>query len=147
MTTVHSNQMQSQVRRRSAPLAGVQPPRPATRNFGERLARLRKAAGYTQHQLAAEIGSTRRKIAYHESESEHPPAHLLAELARALNVSIDELLGVSERRKATRAGPVSPRLERRMRQIETLAPRAKQQLIGLIDTFLTAERARQRAKP
>lgn len=56
-------------------------------------------------------------------------------------------LGVSERRKATRAGPVSPRLERRMRQIETLAPRAKQQLIGLIDTFLTAERARQGAKP
>jgi transcriptional regulator with XRE-family HTH domain len=144
---MHHPSLQSQERRSSALPAANKHPNPATRNFGERLARLRKAAGYTQHQLAAEIRSTRRKIAYHESESEHPPAHLLADLARALNVSIDELLGVSEHRKATRAGPVSPRLERRMRQIETLAPRAKQQLISLIDTFLTAERARQGVKP
>lgn len=144
---MYENRVYSPGRLPLTPAAMTKHPHPATRNFGERLARLRKAAGYTQYQLAAEIGSTRRKIAYHESESEHPPAHLLAELARALNVSIDELLGVSERRKATRAGPVSPRLERRMRQIETLAPRAKQQLIGLIDTFLTAERARHGAKP
>jgi hypothetical protein len=34
-----------------------------------------------------------------------------------------------------------------MRQIETLGPRAKQQLLGLIDTFITAERARHGAKP
>jgi len=63
--------------------------------FGARLARLRKAAGYTQHQLADEIGATRRQIAYYESESEHPPANLLADLARVLNVSTDDLLGLN----------------------------------------------------
>jgi transcriptional regulator with XRE-family HTH domain len=110
-------------------------------DFGMRLAQLRKAAGYTQHQLAAEIDSTRRKIAYYESESEHPPADLLADLARALNVSIDDLLGVSSRKKsAAKTIHISARLERRMRQIETLAPRPKQQLLGVIDTFIAASR-------
>jgi len=117
-------------------------------NFGTRLAQLRKAAGYTQHQLAAEIGSTRRKIAYYESESEHPPASLLTDLARAFNIGIDELLGVAPTTVATKVGTVSPRLERRMRQIETLPPKAKQQLLGLIDTFISAEQMRQgRALP
>jgi transcriptional regulator with XRE-family HTH domain len=119
---------------------------PAVTNFGKRLARLRKAAGYTQHQLADEIGSTRRKIAYYESESEHPPANLLADLARVLNVSIDELLGAAYRKNAPKPVSLSPRLERRMRQIEALNPKPKQQLLGLIDTFIAAERMRQEAK-
>ncbi|BBM03554.1 helix-turn-helix domain-containing protein [Microbulbifer sp. GL-2] len=33
-------------------------------DFGKRLAQLRKAAGYTQKELAEEIGATRRVIAY-----------------------------------------------------------------------------------
>lgn len=40
--------------------------------FGKRLANLRKAAGYTQQQLADEIGATRRMIAYYESENHRP---------------------------------------------------------------------------
>ena len=55
-------------------------------SFGKRLAKLRKAAGYTQQQLADEIGATRRMIAYYESESQHPPANMLVDLAKALNV-------------------------------------------------------------
>ena len=40
--------------------------------FGTRLVALRKAAGYTQQQLADELGVTRRMVAYYETESEHP---------------------------------------------------------------------------
>ncbi len=120
---------------------------PQSVGFGARLAQLRKTAGYTQQQLADDIGATRRQIAYYESESEHPPANLLAGLARALNVSIDDLLGSSMATRSIKPNPISPRLERRMRQIETLTPKSKQQLLGLIDTFIAAERSRHGAKP
>ena len=64
---------------------------------GARLAQLRKAAGYTQAELAEAMGGvTRRMIAYYETEAEHPPAAMLAALARALRVSVDELLGIEE---------------------------------------------------
>lgn len=117
---------------------------PEAGGFAERLARLRKAAGYTQHQLADEIGISRRRIAYYESESDHPPANLLADLARVLNVSVDELLGSAPVTRKTRAA-LSPRLERRLKQIERLSPKPKQQLLSIIDTFITAEQHRTQA--
>lgn len=111
---------------------------PKIQEFGERLAQLRKAAGYTQLQLADEIGATRRQVAYYESESEHPPASLLIALARALNVTTDELLGVRSGRGKAATPAVSTRLERRLKLIERMPAKPKQQLLGLIDTFLAA---------
>lgn len=120
---------------------------PQIQGFGERLAQLRKAAGYTQQQLADEINASRRQIAYYEGESEHPPASLLITLARALNVTTDELLGVPSGRSQKIATPaVSTRLERRLKLIERMSPKPKQQLLGLIDTFIAAEQARPGAK-
>lgn len=117
--------------------------RPERTGFGPQLAALRKAAGYTQQELAEEIGVSRRVIAYYEAESQHPPAALLVDLARALNVSTDILLGVAETpRRTTKA---SSRLERRLKRIETLEPRARRQLVQLIDTFIEAEEIKKRA--
>jgi transcriptional regulator with XRE-family HTH domain len=113
---------------------------PEGEGFGTRLAQLRKAAGFTQEQLAAELGISRRRVAYYEAESDHPPASLLTDLARVLNTSTDALLGNAPKHKA-RPAPLSPRLERRLRQIERLGPRPKQQLLSLIDTFITAAQA------
>ena len=39
-------------------------------DFGKRLAQLRKDAGFTQKELADEIGATRRVIAYYETENQ-----------------------------------------------------------------------------
>lgn len=110
-------------------------------SFGKRLAKLRKAAGYTQQQLADEIGATRRMIAYYEAESQHPPANMLVDLAKALNVSADILLGI----KPVETVPLSSRLERRIRQIEKLGPKPRQQITQLIDTFVEAEQLKQKA--
>ena len=105
-------------------------------NFGQRLAQLRKEAGFTQQELADEIGVSRRMVAYYETESEHPPANLLVDLATALKVSTDELLGV----KATKKKTTQPdnRLLRRMQQIEKLPAKEKRQIIQVIDTFIKA---------
>ncbi len=118
-------------------------PPPKEEGFGVRLARLRKAQGFTQEQLAAELGISRRRIAYYESESDHPPASLLADLSRALNTPVEELLKSGVPQRKARPAALSPRLERRLRQIERLSPRPKQQLLSIIDTFIAAEQNRQ----
>ena len=115
---------------------------PTNDTFGRHLARLRKAAGFTQEELAAEIGATRRVIAYYETESQYPPADLLLNLATALNVSLDTLMGMARKPKAVKP---SSRIERRIKNIETLGPRAKRQIVQLIDTFIEAERIKQKA--
>jgi hypothetical protein len=82
--------------------------------------------------------------ARYESESEHPPANLLADLARVLNLSTDQLLTdapVKRQAKAT----LSPRLGRRLKHSERLSPKSKQQLLTIIDTFIEAEALKQRS--
>lgn len=111
---------------------------PDGEGFGERLAQLRKAAGYTQEQLAAELGISRRRIAYYEAESDHPPVGFLADLARVLNTTTDALLGQAAGTRKSKVS-LSPRLERRLKQIERLSPKPKQQLLSIIDSFIAAE--------
>ena len=71
-----------------------------TFDFGKRLASLRKAGGLTQQELGDKVGVSRRVIAYYEGETNYPPAHLIVPLAKALNVSTDELLGFSTQKKS-----------------------------------------------
>ncbi len=106
--------------------------------FGKRLKRLRKVAGFTQNQLAQELGVTRRIIDYYERESHQPPAYLLADLSRALGVTVDVLLGVRSLKRET--PKLGAHLERRLRQIEKLSPKAKKQILQLLDVFIEAER-------
>jgi len=117
------------------------------KGFGLRLVQLRKGAGYTQQQLADEVGVSRRMIAYYEGETGHPPASFLADLARALGTTTDTLLGIVPTKKSTSRGSISTRWERRVRQIERLGPKPKQQIVTFIDAILTAEQARQGGKP
>ena len=73
-----------------------------TEGFGTRLAELRKAAGYTQVELADALGMSQRMIAYYESIEDNPLAKILRLLAQTLRVSTDELLGVSPPRSRSR---------------------------------------------
>jgi len=114
---------------------------PQSEGFGKRLAQLRKSAGYTQERLAGELGISRRRIAYYEAESDHPPANLLADLARLLNVPVEQFLSDGPVARKTRT-TLSPRLERRLKQIERLSAKPKQQLLSIIDTFIEAEQNR-----
>jgi transcriptional regulator with XRE-family HTH domain len=115
---------------------------PKGEGFGTRFAELRKAAGYTLEQLASELGISRCRIAYYEAESDHPPVGFLAGLARVCSTSADALLGHGAGKAKTRSVSLSPRLERRLKQIERLSPKPKQQLPSIIDTFIAAEEHR-----
>lgn len=111
-------------------------------NFGERLASLRKAAGYTQVEFAAEVGITQRMVAYYEAPNAQPPAHLLPQMAQVLGVGADVLLGMPQQRKVKR--PATNSLERRLLAIEKLDPKAKRQITQLLDTFIEREKLKQR---
>jgi transcriptional regulator with XRE-family HTH domain len=110
--------------------------------FGSRLASLRKAAGFTQVELAAEVGITQRMVAYYEAPGAQPPAHLLPQLAQVLNVSVDVLLGLAEPRQPKKIA--TNRLERRLLEIEKLDPKAKRQITQLLDSFIEGEKLKRR---
>lgn len=112
-----------------------------TSDFGARLTTLRKAAAYTQVELAATLGTTQRMIAYYESRAEKAPAALLPQMAAALGVSADELLGIKPVKKSRKP---DTQLHRRMQRIEKLDPKAKRQITQLLDTFIEREELKQR---
>ena len=108
------------------------------RDFGKRLAMLRKEQGLTQQQLADKIDVTRRVIAYYEVESDNPPGNIIILLSKALNISTDELLGFTP---AATSGKPSLKLTRRMKKIENLPPSQQKVLLKTIDTFLKGAQA------
>jgi len=112
-------------------------------SFGARLAALRKAAGYTQAELGAELGVSQRMIAYYEGPEANPPATMLAAMAKALGVSVDELVGTTRPRKAA-ARPTNSRLQRRLQQLDKLGAKEKRQILQFLDTFLEREKLKQR---
>lgn len=102
-------------------------------DFGKRLSNLRKQAGYTQVELANELGVTQRMISYYEGHSEFPPSNLLPTMAKVLRVSSDELLGIKPLKKSKLP---DSRLLRRMQQIEKLDTSTRRQVMQVIDTFI-----------
>jgi transcriptional regulator with XRE-family HTH domain len=108
---------------------------PDQTGFGARLAELRKAAGFTQVEMAAELGISQRMVAYYESPNAAPPAHLLPHMATALGVSIDEMFGRTTKRKLVKQEGDS-RLRRRLLAIEKLDVAEKRQVLQLLDAFI-----------
>lgn len=115
---------------------------PVIETFGERLAQLRKAVGYTQVEFADEVGITQRMVAYYEAPNAQPPAHLLPQMAQVLGASVEVPLGIVPPRRVKRLA--TNRLERRMLEIEKLDSKAKRQITQLLDTFIEREKLKQR---
>jgi transcriptional regulator with XRE-family HTH domain len=110
-------------------------------DFGERMAQFRKAAGYSQRELATELGISNRMVAYYEKETQHPPAALLVPLSTLLGVPTDELLGV--RSISSRPLRKDARIQRRVSLMEKLPSRERRALISVIDTFLEREKLKE----
>lgn len=105
-------------------------------DFGRRLTTLREAAGYTQQALAEAVGISQRMIAYYETANGNPPVTSLKNLAKALSVSTDQLLGLEKVTNKNR--PRDTRLWRRFTQVEKLPPDQKKKIVDILDAFLKA---------
>jgi transcriptional regulator with XRE-family HTH domain len=94
---------------------------------GARLLALRKAAGFTQIELAKLLDVSHANIAFWEWSDKPPRSEVLPAMARALGVSVEEILG----ERATlprRAGPVG-KLQKVFEQARSL-PRREQELVA-----------------
>jgi len=107
------------------------------RALGARIAELRKAAGFTQAQLAERLELTQQMIASYEVGRRRVPVSLLPAIAQALAVSVEALIGHKSAAPSKR-GP-APKLQRQMELIQRL-PRTKQRfVIEMIDTVLAQQ--------
>ena len=110
--------------------------------FGERLVALRKAAGFTQQELAQELSISRRMIAYYEGETEHPPTTILPRLAQALGVSTDELLNGNGKCE-TSLKPITVRLHRKLQQLEKLGAKERRQALQFLNMFIERKKLKR----
>lgn len=84
--------------------------------------------------LAEMIGKPQRTVSDYERAAETFPAALAAPIARALGVSLEELLGV-DLKGPRRRGPKS-KIERQFERVQKL-PKQRQKFIGkLLDELL-----------
>ena len=105
-------------------------------NFGQRLASLRKAKGFTQRDFALSVGVSQRMIAYYEKHAKRPPLEKLEALVKALGVSIGELLGAKPVKKQPGA-PKNAYLMRKLQQVQELSKTDQKIVVNMIDALTT----------
>lgn len=69
-----------------------------------KLRQLREAAGLSQRELARLIGEQQSNVRYWEVSGNLPRSNVVAPMAKALGVSLEELLGESVPKRAQPAG-------------------------------------------
>lgn len=103
--------------------------------LGQRIAEHRKARGITQVELAKTLGIAQQTLAHYEGGTVRIAVATLTVVAKALEVTIEDLLGSPSARTAGKRGPAS-RLQQQLDQISQL-PRAKQKFVSeMLDTVL-----------
>ncbi len=108
--------------------------RPPKTAFAERLFELRKARGLTQVQLADALGTSQRVISHYETSAELPPSASIVALARVLQVTADELLGLKSA-KPRQESPQNGRLWKRFQRMASLPERDQRAVLRLINSL------------
>jgi transcriptional regulator with XRE-family HTH domain len=107
--------------------------------LGRRLARIRKERGFTQVELAQKAGTIQAVISDYERGRVRPHAAMLGQLAQALGVTADELLGIAAA-PPQKANGVSRRIQRRMKALEELPAHDQKSILKLIDALVAQRR-------
>jgi len=112
--------------------------------LGDRLARLRRAKGWSQSELAAQAGTKGSQISKFERGRYQPRLETLSKLAEALGTTTDFLLTGREPKEVHDA-----RLRARLPLLENLPRELRDVVVEFLDTLLntheTIRRARRRS--
>ena len=114
---------------------------PSTENgFAQRLAKIRITRELTQTQLAKKTGLTQRTISHYETGAGYPPAPTVVDLASALEVTTDELLGAKPIRnaKATKMDSETKRLWTKFQQLLRLPEKDQRAVIRMVNSLSRA---------
>ena len=110
--------------------------------IGEKIRKARLARGLTQAELGEKIGVSQRMVTYYEVRGVSPAPELLVKLARALGVSVEDLVGQKPTAKPPAETPESVHLWRRVKKLQELPIQDRKSVLKMID--LLAERAARR---
>ena len=118
-------------------LVAGKPSRTPTRpRQGAHLLALRQAAGISQIQLADFLGVGQGTIAFWERSEKPPRGEVLPKMAKALGVSVDELLvETASGRLARRAGPVGD-VQRVFEAVRKLPRKQQRKVIEMVDALV-----------
>ncbi len=105
----------------------------AGETIGKRISRIRKTQGLTQEEMAGKIGITQSLYSAYERGRLRLSAEMAAQVANALGVTSDEILGLSSPKEKI---SLDLRLLRRLKKIEALPVHKRRALISSIDMFL-----------
>ena len=121
------------------PIAPMTPDETAFfQQLGTRIAERRKAQDLTQAQLGELIGVTQQQVASFEIGRRRMPISVLPLLAKALNTSIEELIGGAPR--PGKRGP-APKLQQQLERVSAL-PKARQRVIAEVLDSMLAQSSR-----
>lgn len=110
--------------------------KPSATGFGPRLTALRMARGMNQSDLATALGVKQPTVSYYESQNGHPQADVLAKLARALKVTVDELLGhPGQPRALPTETPEARRIWKQFRVLINLPEKDRRTVLAMVDSL------------
>jgi transcriptional regulator with XRE-family HTH domain len=103
-----------------------------TDNHGADLKSLREAAGLSQRALARMVGETQSNIQYWEAAGKIPRSDVLAPMAKALGITVEELLGEQTKRKTKPGGKLGQVFE----EVAALPRRQQQKIVDVVEALV-----------
>jgi len=97
------------------------------------LKQLRKTAGLSIRELARQIGEDHSNVRYWEATGKLPRSNVLIPMAKALGVSVEELLGEVKSRRGSAPGG---RLGEVFDSVSKLPRRQQQKVIEFVEAFV-----------
>jgi len=103
---------------------------------GARLKKLREAAGLSQRELARQIGDRQSNVQYWEATGKFPRSDLLVPIAKALGVTVEDLLG----QPAAKQRPARGRLQQAFEEASNLPRRQRDQIAKVVNALVIQAR-------
>jgi len=112
--------------------------------FRNNLIKFRKLRGLSQEQLAELSDVSRRMIAHYETNASNPPVKVVFMLARALDVSIYDLISEKENEVVDLFKDVDPRTLKKIMSIKELSKKDRSTIYNMIDALLQKNKKKEK---
>jgi transcriptional regulator with XRE-family HTH domain len=96
------------------------------------LRRLREASSLSVRELARQIGESHTNVSYWERSGQIPRSDVLAPMAKALGVTVEELLGEEKPRRATPPGKLGQVFD----QVSKLPRRQQDKIVEVVQALV-----------
>ena len=109
--------------------------------LGENIAKKRKAMGWTQKEVADKVGVHKAHVTRIENDHLRPNVSTLDRIARAFEVTVDELFGAQTLESTT--GIRDPNLLLAFQAAQELDDEDKAMILKIVQAFLTKQKMQQ----